>query len=117
MIASPTTGGPAVSPAAVAGTSLRAYRRMARRRGVFLLALGLALLCSLTIDIAWGPARLSPLEVARAVLTPGAVSDRIQVIVWDIRMPVALMAVLAGAALSIAGAEMQTILNNPLASP
>ena len=32
-------------------------------------------------------------------------------------MPVALMAVVVGAALSAAGAQMQTILNNPLASP
>jgi iron complex transport system permease protein len=36
---------------------------------------------------------------------------------WDIRLPVALMAVAVGAALSLAGAQMQTILNNPLASP
>jgi iron complex transport system permease protein len=39
------------------------------------------------------------------------------VVIWDIRMPVALMAVVVGAALSAAGAQMQTILNNPLASP
>ncbi|MNP04494.1 Hemin transport system permease protein HmuU [compost metagenome] len=36
---------------------------------------------------------------------------------WEIRLPVALMAVVVGAALSLAGAQMQTILNNPLASP
>lgn len=36
---------------------------------------------------------------------------------WDIRLPIALMAVAVGAALSLAGAQMQTILNNPLASP
>ena len=38
-------------------------------------------------------------------------------IVWDIRLPYALMAVVVGFALGLAGAEMQTILNNPLASP
>ncbi len=32
-------------------------------------------------------------------------------------MPVALMAIIVGASLSVAGAEMQTILDNPLASP
>ena len=32
-------------------------------------------------------------------------------------MPMALMALVVGAALSLAGAQMQTILNNPLASP
>jgi iron complex transport system permease protein len=45
------------------------------------------------------------------------VSLQISVVIWDIRMPVALMAVVVGAALSAAGAQMQTILNNPLASP
>src|SRR5690606_31372105 len=38
-------------------------------------------------------------------------------IIREVRLPYALMAVLVGAALSLAGAEMQTILNNPLASP
>lgn len=40
-----------------------------------------------------------------------------RMVVWDIRMPMALMAVTVGACLSLAGAQMQTILANPLASP
>jgi iron complex transport system permease protein len=35
----------------------------------------------------------------------------------DIRLPTALMALAVGASLGLAGAEMQTILDNPLASP
>ena len=38
-------------------------------------------------------------------------------IVWQIRIPQALLAILVGLCLGLAGAEMQTILNNPLASP
>ncbi|QDV49861.1 Hemin transport system permease protein HmuU [Gimesia fumaroli] len=38
-------------------------------------------------------------------------------IVWKLRAPVAVMALVVGGALGAAGAEMQTILNNPLASP
>jgi len=45
------------------------------------------------------------------------VDERVAVVIWEIRMPVALMAVTVGAALSAAGAQMQTILGNPLASP
>lgn len=41
----------------------------------------------------------------------------LRVIVWDVRLPHALMAVAVGASLGLAGAEMQTVLNNPLASP
>lgn len=52
-----------------------------------------------------------------ALLRPGSVEDSIRVIVWEIRMPVALMALVVGASLSVAGTQMQSILNNPLASP
>ncbi len=48
---------------------------------------------------------------------PEKVNAGIHVIVWDIRLPYALMALLVGMALGLAGAEMQTILNNPLATP
>ncbi|MBI4046406.1 MAG: iron ABC transporter permease, partial [Devosia nanyangense] len=56
-------------------------------------------------------------QVVLALFDPGAVSDQIRTVVWDIRMPVAVMALVVGAALSAAGAQMQTILANPLASP
>jgi iron complex transport system permease protein len=42
---------------------------------------------------------------------------QIKVIVWDYRLPIAVTAVLVGALLAVAGAQMQTILNNPLAEP
>uniref|UniRef100_UPI0035696657 FecCD family ABC transporter permease n=1 Tax=Paracoccus seriniphilus TaxID=184748 RepID=UPI0035696657 len=45
------------------------------------------------------------------------VSRSAQVIVWNVRLPVAVMALLVGAALSLAGTEMQTVLENPLAEP
>jgi iron complex transport system permease protein len=40
-----------------------------------------------------------------------------QSIIWDIRMPRALTAVLAGVSLSVAGLHMQTLFRNPLAGP
>lgn len=48
---------------------------------------------------------------------PSGATNGMRVIVWDIRLPYALMALLVGMALGLAGAEMQTILNNSLASP
>jgi iron complex transport system permease protein len=51
------------------------------------------------------------------VISPASVPDQLRIVLWEIRMPIALMAVAVGAALSLAGAQMQTILNNPLASP
>src|SRR5207244_4331505 len=110
---------PTVAKAGTAGgvSSAHAYRRMTRRRTLLLVSLTGLLACTLAVDIAWGPAKLSVVEVVKAIVTPDSVSAGRRVIVWDIRMPVAIMAVLVGAALAVAGAEMQTILNNPLASP
>jgi iron complex transport system permease protein len=93
------------------------YRALAWRRILIIAGFAIALTLSFTIDIAWGPARYALGEVIAAILAPGSVSDKIRVVVWDIRMPMALMAVITGAALSLAGAQMQTILANPLASP
>lgn len=94
-----------------------AYRGLVRRKRLLLVLVALALLASVLLDLALGPASYAPAEVLRAVLSPASVPDQLRIVLWEIRMPVALMAVAVGAALSLAGAQMQTILNNPLASP
>ncbi len=63
------------------------------------------------------PVRADDLDVIRIIVLPDAGDIQQRVIVWEIRLPMALMAIVVGASLSVAGAEMQTILNNPLASP
>ena len=93
-----------------------AYRRLARRRMALLATLALLLAASFVADLALGPARYGYAEVLRALLAQ-EVPVAVSVVVWEIRLPVALMAVVVGASLSIAGAQMQTVLNNPLASP
>ncbi len=93
------------------------YRSLAARRILILCCLLAALALSVAIDIGLGPARYSLGEVLTAIFTPSAVSNQLRVVIWDIRMPIALMAVTVGACLSVAGAQMQTILANPLASP
>lgn len=102
------------SVALVAGR--QAYRALTRRRLGLLAGLAGLLVCTLVADLALGPARYGPGEVVAALLgLEGPVS--VAVVVWEIRLPVALMAVVVGAALSVSGAQMQTVLNNPLASP
>lgn len=93
------------------------YRALAARRILMLVGLGVALALSVAVDIGLGPARYSLSEVLSAIFTPASVPNQLRVVVWDIRMPIALMAVTVGACLSLAGAQMQTILANPLASP
>ncbi len=48
--------------------------------------------------------------------TPGSVDPMMDSIFWTIRMPRAIMAFLVGGALSVSGACMQALLQNPLAS-
>lgn len=93
------------------------YRALVLRKRLILGAFGILLLMSLLLDLALGPANYSLGEVLQALFSPDTAPAQVRVVMWEIRLPVALMAVVVGAALSLAGAQMQTILNNPLASP
>ncbi len=100
---------------ALAGTI--AYQRAWRQRKLFLTLLLAAILALACIDLALGPAHLAWPDLRQALLAPRSVDPTLAVIVWQIRLPQALMALVVGASLGLAGAEMQTVLNNPLASP
>lgn len=91
------------------------WRAMVARRGA-MVALGMVgLALSVVLDIAVGPSFL-PLSVVAAAVFGSGSDAAAEVIVWTIRMPIALIALAVGAALGLSGAIMQTILNNPLAS-
>lgn len=103
------------SPATASADSVTRYR--ARRRHQRRLIAGLAVLTlgMCLADIATGPGQYPLQDILATLVAPGDVSPTLRVIVWEIRLPVALMAALVGVSLASAGAEMQTILNNPLA--
>lgn len=92
-----------------------------RKSGCLLLsisALG-CLMLSLMGAVSVGSMELSPKEVLYSLagcsdcgLNPVAVQ-----VVWDIRLPRALMAMLTGAGLSACGAILQSVTRNPLADP
>ena len=76
------------------------------------------LLCLMVVDLITGPAGLPLADVLRGLADGPAGEDRrLAVILWNLRMPQTIMAALVGCTLGIAGLMMQTILNNPLASP
>lgn len=102
---------------ATAEAVLANYARMVRRRMVVLAALGVAITLALCLDVATGPSSLALADVVRALMDPDSASGTTAMIVRGVRLPYALMAVLVGASLALAGAEMQTTLDNPLASP
>lgn len=93
------------------------YQSRTYRRVILLLAAIALLAFTVVIDIMTGPASLSFADVLAVIFNPSGASVQHKVIVWDLRLPIALMAICVGAMLGVAGAEMQTILNNPLADP
>ena len=90
------------------------------RTAVVLVVLAGALLVSLTIASVVGPYPVPPLEVLSKIagrlfgnVAPGPVDT----ILFQIRLPRVLAALLIGAALAAAGASYQTLFRNPLVSP
>ncbi|OSI15755.1 FecCD family ABC transporter permease [Neisseria dumasiana] len=92
-------------------------RALERRRWFVLAGFILISLAGLVFDIVTGPSMLPVGEVVKSLLNMSAVDEMTDVIVYDLRLPMALMALVAGAALGVGGAEIQTLLNNPMASP
>lgn len=93
------------------------YRRFAALRLWLLAAMVLVLCATLALDLATGPSGLPFTDVVAGLLQPSSLPLEQRVILWEVRLPYAVMALLVGASLGLAGAEMQTALNNPLASP
>ena len=106
-----SAGTPALVAAALS------YRRLLWRRTLLVALLAGLLLLSVLADLASGASGMGLGQLLAGILDPDALSATERVIIWNVRLPYALMAVLVGAALSLAGAEMQAILDNPLASP
>ncbi|WOF15538.1 iron ABC transporter permease [Methanoplanus sp. FWC-SCC4] len=74
------------------------------------------LLITLIMAISLGPVNIPPLDVIVTIFGSN-VSDQFTAIIWNNRIPQALTAIVAGAALAVSGVAMQSILRNPLGSP
>jgi iron complex transport system permease protein len=102
---------------ATAERALAHHRARNRRKSLFLAAALSLLLISVMVDLLVGPAMRGAGEVINALVSPASRSGTAGVIVWTLRLPMSLMAVVVGMALGVAGAEAQTILDNPIADP
>ena len=97
------------------------YRAYKYAKALMLIVVLCLCLITLGIDIGLGPYSISFLEVYQSII------DRLldwnqdmsieMFIVWDLRMPRVLTALLAGMGLAMAGAAMQSMMKNPLADP
>ena len=88
----------------------------AKRLTIAYLSMAGALLALFALNLFWGSVALTPRAVAAALLGRG--QDALAgSIVWQLRLPRAVMAALLGAALSAAGSLLQTFFANPIAGP
>ena len=78
--------------------------------------LTVALTALTVLDVACGTVSLTIGEIW-AALTGGICDESVRHIVWHIRVLKAVVALLAGMALSVSGLQMQTLFRNPLAGP
>ncbi|MEE4243665.1 MAG: iron ABC transporter permease [Desulfopila sp.] len=98
------------------GTVPSDYTAYISRKFSFILGLTIVTVILFFLAISLGAVQIPFLEVVRVFA--GLESDsRFQTIIYNIRLPHALAALLAGAGLAAAGAAMQSILRNPLGSP
>lgn len=89
---------------------------MKGRVTIIFIVLTLFTVLLLLVDIGAGSVKLSIGDVAKALI--GESEDpAVSKIVIDIRLIKSIVAILAGAALSISGLQMQTMFRNPLAGP
>ncbi|MCS6932468.1 MAG: iron ABC transporter permease [Rhodovarius sp.] len=101
-----------------ARSAARLLPRTGRAVGLGLLALLLLTVCVFAIGT--GAIPLSPRQICAALLAPLGLAETAAndaAIVWTLRMPRTLLAVLVGAVLGLAGAVMQGLFRNPLADP
>lgn len=90
-------------------------RYIGRKMTLVVTSVGL-LAMAFVIAISMGVANLSITEVVSSLLGVD-VARRVDIIIWNIRLPQALTAVVAGGGLAVSGVVMQSILRNPLGSP
>lgn len=89
----------------------------ARRAGIGLAALAALLVLLLAAGLSVGSAPIPVLDAALSLLGRPLADPVWEGILWQIRLPRCLAAVLGGSALALSGLLMQTLFRNPLAGP
>ena len=105
----------------LAASNIRAHSTLTRgfvlSPGLLLAGLALVALAVFMLSLAVGSVRIPIGEIVSVLLGGDASKPAWETIVLKFRLPKALTAMLAGAALSVSGLQMQTLFRNPLAGP
>jgi iron complex transport system permease protein len=89
----------------------------ASRELVVLAALAIALVVMVVLSLVLGSTWVPVGRVVEVLVGASPTGDTAAIVVHTIRLPRSITALLAGAALGIAGLQMQTLFRNPLADP
>ncbi|MBT8341988.1 MAG: iron ABC transporter permease [Desulfatitalea sp.] len=81
-----------------------------------IVSIGLAPLMCLLLSLCMGRYPLTASDVLRSLVRPLSGADLPTTIIWDIRMPRALLGGLVGGCLAVSGAAFQGLFRNPLVS-
>ena len=92
-----------------------AYKKYTGRKLIISLSLLVMVFVLSIIAINAGSTNLNLYETLKSIMGQG--TDISKVVIWRIRLPRIIGAIIAGAGLSVAGCVMQNNLRNPLASP
>lgn len=87
-----------------------------RSKVLFFIILGLLTIGAVVLSLAVGTVRIAPQQVLAALFEQDTTSTAARIVLYT-RLPRTCAALLAGASLATAGVVIQTVLNNPLASP
>ena len=98
------------------GTIPNDYLAYVKTKAIWIIGGIILLLFLLIFSISVGAVSIPPYDVFLTLIGKN-VNHKWDAIVWNIRLPQALTAILAGVGLSVAGVAMQSILRNPLGSP
>lgn len=114
VLTRPATVGTEAAGAPGAGLAPRA---LARRAALVLAVLAIVTVVLFLLALILGPVRVPLADTIRVVAGAQPSDPRWQVVVHELRLPRAITAVLVGAALGVAGLQMQTLFRNALADP
>ena len=94
--------------------TIASYEYYTRKKWLYIFILVLTLIIASIISIKVGAADLSIYDIFNALINSQAYGASI---IWNIRVPRILIAIIAGVCMGVEGCIMQNVLRNPLASP
>ncbi|MDR0508751.1 MAG: iron ABC transporter permease [Candidatus Methanoplasma sp.] len=101
------------------------YKKYTRRKIIFIFLCVVAAISSIGLSVSIGGRNIEFVQVYVTIFdhifgksfVPGTSEWMDDFIIWNVRIPRAVFAAVAGAGLAVAGAVMQSVMKNPLADP